>query len=496
MASTLSHRFSIAPVAHPAIAIQRSNGVEHTGDGGVAGGLGVKLAIFYLEQTVVVLVEDAFAFCQLALGLLGVGGLEGAPSHLGGPGHGMPTVGKKAFAAVVPRGVHQSARTSQIAVARQESDILDIVTHRRGAAGVADTGRHPERIALLAVETGKRLNHIGIAVAGAIAPHNILHILWQLAEHSRILGHYVAPHQHLHPAAVVVGLAVGLLHDVVDAVDVLHIHLVGTYLLHILLGAAAAEALGLVAVDIEETAAMIGVHGILYLVAEEGVGLLAGGVDIGRAVHDALVVRYAQGLLEMGKTLEVGHHKGVVGILEGADAAVAGYVRVLLIVECMFRVIVAKVEFVTFGKRTCHSAELAVGDRATADVVQPSAELVCRPVRHFHAGDALGIEFFELVEGFEGIAPALVAYSSDNNLSRCDFKTIGLTLVLCSGDVLYKIADGSDTEVIQGAAAHLHTLGGGNDADVHVILLRQSREGKSHKGKEYDSLHIEIRISY
>ena len=348
---------------------------------------------------------------------------------------------------------------------------------------------------MLAVETGKRLNHIGIAVAGAIAPHNILHILWQLAEHGRILGHNVAPHQHLHPAAVVVGLAVGLLHDVVYAVDVLHIHLVGTYLLHILLGAAAAEALGLVAVDIEEAAAMIGVHGILYLVAEEGVGLLAGGVDVGRAVHDALVVRYAQGLLEMGKALEVGHHKGVVGIFETVQPAVARDVGILLIVKRMLGIVVAEIKLVPLRERARLTAELAVGNRPTADVVEPSTVLVGWPVGDRHAGDAGGIEFLQLVERLEGVAPSLIGHAGHHHPIGCDVETVGLLLVLCPLDMLDKIASWRKAGGRKRALSHLHTLWRGDDTDVDIILLGRQRKEGGKKENEYYFLHIEMQIS-
>ena len=54
----------------------------------------------------------------------------------------------------------------------------------------------------------------------------------------------------------------------------LAVHLVGTLLAHILGGAPVAQGLGLVAVDVEETAAVVGGHGILYLVLQEGISLL------------------------------------------------------------------------------------------------------------------------------------------------------------------------------------------------------------------------------
>ena len=77
---------------------------------------------------------------------------------------------------------------------------------------MANTGRHPKSIALFAVQLCKGGYHVGIAVGSAIAPNNILHVLWKFAEHGGILGHNVAPHQHLHLACAVVGIAVGLLH--------------------------------------------------------------------------------------------------------------------------------------------------------------------------------------------------------------------------------------------------------------------------------------------
>ena len=123
----------------------------------------------------------------------------------------------------------------------------------------------------------------------------------------------------------------------------LHIYLVGSHLLYILLGTATAQPLSFVAVDVEETTAMVCLHGIFYLIAEERIGLFLGRIDIGGTVHDGLIVRYAQCLLKMGETLEVGHHKGVVGILKAGKSTVARNVGIKFIVKGVFGVVIAEI---------------------------------------------------------------------------------------------------------------------------------------------------------
>ena len=168
----------VAPVAYPLVAVEGTHGVDHAGDGvgGRGIGIGVDASVFYLEESVIVLVEQFFAHGKFLAGLGGVGGGNGVPCHFGGPCHGVPTVGKEAFAAVVPRSVHQSAGTGLMAVAGKIGDILNVVAHRGGSAGMADAGGHPEVIALFAVQLGKGFYHVGIAFRRPIAPHDVLHV--------------------------------------------------------------------------------------------------------------------------------------------------------------------------------------------------------------------------------------------------------------------------------------------------------------------------------
>ena len=94
----------VAPVGHPFVFVEGPHGVDHAGDGvGRRGiGVGVDAAVIYLEEAVVVLIELLFAHGKLFAGLGGVGGGDGVPCHLGCPGHGVPAIGKEAFAAVIP----------------------------------------------------------------------------------------------------------------------------------------------------------------------------------------------------------------------------------------------------------------------------------------------------------------------------------------------------------------------------------------------------------
>ena len=100
-----------------------------------------------------------------------------------------------------------------------------------------------------------------ITVEWLVGPHNVGHVLRQLAHHLGILGHNVAPHGdtwsvgrngivHLVCAFPLIPV-IGVYH-LVAAIDKVNIHLVGTFTVYQLFGAAGAELLGLVAVDDEE----------------------------------------------------------------------------------------------------------------------------------------------------------------------------------------------------------------------------------------------------
>ena len=152
------------------------------------------------------------------------------------------------------------------------------------------------------MQFGKWGYHLVVALLCTVAPDDVLHLAGQFLEHGWILAHDVAPHEHLHFLAVV-RLTVGLLNHVIHAVDMLAVDLVGSAFAHILAGTATAQSLGLIAVDVEETAAVVGRHRVFYLVAQKGVGLLFRGIDIGGSVHEALIERNAQSFLKMGKAL-------------------------------------------------------------------------------------------------------------------------------------------------------------------------------------------------
>ena len=97
--------------------------------------------------------------------------------------------------------------------------------------------RYPEGRAILL----ERPYQVVVAVQRLIGPHDIGHILGQLAHHLGFFGHNVAPHGHTR-------IALPLDHPIA-AVDEIHIDLVGAQAVHQFLGATCAELLRLVTVD-------------------------------------------------------------------------------------------------------------------------------------------------------------------------------------------------------------------------------------------------------
>ena len=128
---------------------------------------------------------------------------------------------------------------------------------------MAHSWSHPECVALLTVNGGKRSYHVGITLLSPIAPYNILHVGRQFLKHFGILPHNVAPHQHTHFTVDAMSFAVALLYDVIHPVDMLAIYLIGTMLTHIVPCTSAAQRLSLIAVDIKETTADTFLRGFL-----------------------------------------------------------------------------------------------------------------------------------------------------------------------------------------------------------------------------------------
>ena len=252
----------------------------------------------------------------------------------------MPAVVKEGLAVVVPAGEHGTLGTISIAVAEEVGDVLDVALRRGGHGGtVTRGGGHPEGVALVLEGTNQVLE----AVQRLVGPHNVGHVLGQLAHHIGVLGHDVAPHGHagISILALSLNIATFLFHQLVAAVDEVDIHLGFAFLLHKLFGSAGAELLGLVAVDDEEGRVGDAAVGSDDALAQEVVDRRVGGVVVGAAVLQVLVEGHAERFLGMGEELQV---DDLVAVRLAVGEVGGRQVGVLLLVEGVLRVVVAEVK--------------------------------------------------------------------------------------------------------------------------------------------------------
>ena len=318
------------------------------------------------------------------------------------------------------------------------------------------------------------------AVNGFVGPHDVGHVLGQLAHHIGVLGHDVAPHGQPNCVG-----SLGL-HHLVATVDEIHIDLVGAFLVHQFLGASGAELLGLVAVDDEEGRVGDAVVGSLDALAQEIVDLGVAGVEVGAAVHQVLVEGYAQRLLGVGEELEV---DDLVAVRLAVGQISRCQVGELFLVEGVLGVVVAEVVLQGVQRLPLLLTVGGVRHGAAALVVHPAAVPICRPVEDGAAGQCV-VQLTQLGEGQTGILQSLGSFVIDGNLARFNGQAVSLAIVAVEMRRLRSASPfkapflhlglGQHTRLALRREGHLLRRGYQAEVDLFFLCRRRQPDGQQH----------------